>query len=40
MDGKSGLTFPDIGNNIVQRPVTGAFTRNIAHSTKIPNFKF
>jgi hypothetical protein len=40
MDGKGGLTFPNIGNNIVQSSITGAFSRNIAHSTKIPNFKF
>jgi hypothetical protein len=40
MDGKSGLTFPNIGNNTGWSSVTRAFTRNITHNTKIPNFKF
>jgi hypothetical protein len=40
MDGKGGLTFPDIGDNTIQSSVTGAFSRNIAHNTKVPNFKF
>lgn len=40
MDGKGGLTFPNIRNNTVQSSVTGAFSINIAHNTKIPNFKF
>jgi hypothetical protein len=40
MDGEGGLPFPNIGNNTMQRSETKAFTRDIAHDTKIPNFKF
>ena len=40
MDGKGGLTFPNIEDNTIQSSITKAFSRYIAHNTKIPNFKF
>ena len=40
MDGKGGLTFPNIEDNTIQSSIAKAFSRYIAHNTKIPNFKF
>ena len=39
MDSEGGLTFPNSGNNTVKSSEAGIFSRNITHSTKIPNFK-
>jgi hypothetical protein len=39
MDDKDSLTFPDIGNNIIQGSIARAFTRNITHNTIFPNIK-
>ena len=40
MDGKGGLTFPNIEDNTIQSSIAKAFSRYIAHNTKNPNFKF
>ena len=39
MDSEGGLTFLNSGNNTVKSSKAGIFSRNVTHSTKIPNFK-